>query len=453
MNKPNMKASRHLIASCLIFISVFFLKINLLQASFSLTKGQLYVYQIGDGNTNGFATATAAAPIFIDEFSTDGTSLGQVMLPTNGAVNVIASLNSATEGSLSLSPSGDALIFMGYTNDGSFFVGKASVNSSGPATNSRSILAVNADGAFYVAAANTNFYKPSAGAGRGAVTDGNGNYWAAGSGPGGTFGAGVDYYGTNANAGQLAGIAQGLSTPRSIGIYGTNLYFTGGTLLYSLPTVSTANGPITPSVVITDGGTPEGFIFNTNMTVCYIAEGAANPGGIRRYDYDSVNAVWANSYTFAAGTGFGFVAADFSVANPVIYATTLVVNGLGNQLVAFEDMGAGSGSYTPPEMTVLATAATNNLNYNGIVFDSVTVAAPSLPLLLTSSKLISGAFTFSSVNNTGLSFKVYATTNLALTVSNWDQLGVMTESPAGQYQFTDFQATNCAQRFYQIRWP
>jgi hypothetical protein len=71
---------------------------------------------------------------------------------------------------------------------------------------------------------------------------------------------------------------------------------------------------------------------------------------------------------------------------------------------------------------------------------------------LTSSKLTGGAFTFSSVNNTGLNFKVYATTNPALTVSNRDQLGVMTEGPAGQYHFTDFQATNSAQRFYQFRW-
>src|SRR5258708_3617385 len=73
-----------------------------LRAAFSLSKGNLYVYQIGDGNTNGYATTTAAAPIYIDQFSTNGISLSQVMLPTNGAVAMIASLNSGAEGSLSL---------------------------------------------------------------------------------------------------------------------------------------------------------------------------------------------------------------------------------------------------------------------------------------------------------------------------------------------------------------
>ena len=448
-----MKNSRLLTLGCLFTVLAFILKPSQIQAAFSLKKGDLYVYQIGDGNTNGYASGTAAAPIYIDQFSTNGTLLNQVMLPTNGALNVIASLNSKAEGSLSLSPAGDNLIFMGFTNDGSFFVGAPLVNSSGTDTNTRSVLRLTANGNFYVAAANTNFYMPLAGAGRGAVTDGNGNYWAVGSGNGVTGGYGVDYYGTNADAGQLAGAGQGLATPRSIEIYGTNLYFTGGTLLYSLPAINATNGPVIPTIVINDGGTPQGFVFNTNMTICYIAEGIATSGGIRRYDYDSADDVWTNSYTFSADTGFGFVTADFRGAYPVIYATTLVVSGLGNQLVKFVDAGAGLGSYTPPAVTILATAPTNNLNYNGIVFDAVTVAAPSLPLRVTSSHFTSGAFTFSSVNNPGLNFMVYATTNLALTVSNWDQLGVMTESSAGQYQFTDFQATNCAQRFYQIRWP
>jgi hypothetical protein len=41
-----------------------------------------------------------------------------VVLPTNSPVSAIASLNSGTEGSLSMSPAGDALVFMGDTNTG-----------------------------------------------------------------------------------------------------------------------------------------------------------------------------------------------------------------------------------------------------------------------------------------------------------------------------------------------
>ena len=64
-----------------------------------------------------------------------------------------------------------------------------------------------------------------------------------------------------------------------------------------------------------------------------------------------------------------------------------------------------------------------------------------------------GAFQLSFTNLDGLSFTVLATTNLALPLTNWTVLGTPVESPPGQYQFTDPQATNKATRFYRVSSP
>ena len=56
------------------------------------------------------------------------------------------------------------------------------------------------------------------------------------------------------------------------------------------------------------------------------------------------------------------------------------------------------------------------------------------------------------VNSPGVTFTVLATTNIAVPEANWTVLGSATESPAGQFTFTDTTATNGA-RFYSVRSP
>ncbi len=445
-----MKANLFSITRRLLLAFASLLVASQLQAQFAITQGNLYIYQIGNGATNGFASGTAAAPVLIDQFSPTNSfasPTAQMALPTSGGIGVsfLASDNSGTEGSLALSPASDALTFMGYSG---ISLGAASVNNSSTVTNNRDVGVVSANGTFSIAATSTNFFSPNAGAGRGAVTDGKSNYWAVGIGTatGGTNGAALNYYGTNTAAAQVTAAA----SVRSIGIYGANLYYTAGSTMNTVPAT---NSPATPTTLFTDsdglnGGTSQGFIFATNMTVCYIAEGSTvSGGGIRRFDYDTNSASWNYSYTLSGGTAFGFVTANFNgggVGTNIIYATTLAVAGGGNLLDQIVDTGASSTT------TLLATAPANE-NYNGIVFDSIAVSAPSVPLRLTSPAWISGAFKFFLTNTAGLNFKVYATTNLAL--ANWTLLGVMTEGSAGQYQYSDVQATNSAHQFYQVRWP
>jgi hypothetical protein len=74
-----------------------------------------------------------------------------------------------------------------------------------------------------------------------------------------------------------------------------------------------------------------------------------------------------------------------------------------------------------------------------------------LPPRLTGLKLGNGTFQLSFTNTPGTAYTVLASTNLSLSVSNWPVLGTTSETLAGQFQFTDTQATNNQLRFYRVR--
>lgn len=63
-----------------------------------------------------------------------------------------------------------------------------------------------------------------------------------------------------------------------------------------------------------------------------------------------------------------------------------------------------------------------------------------------------GNFQLRFVNSPGVTFTVLATTNIATKESNWTVLGTASESPAGQFIFTDTTATN-GWRFYSVTTP
>jgi len=88
-----------------------------------------------------------------------------------------------------------------------------------------------------------------------------------------------------------------------------------------------------------------------------------------------------------------------------------------------------------------------------LAFTTLGVMAP--PQLTQFGLLPGGAFQLSFVGAAAAPFTAVATTNIALPRTNWTVLGPAIESPAasGQFQFTDAQATNFPQRYYQLRSP
>jgi hypothetical protein len=79
---------------------------------------------------------------------------------------------------------------------------------------------------------------------------------------------------------------------------------------------------------------------------------------------------------------------------------------------------------------------------------------PDLPLL-NPTRLGDGSFQFAFANLAGMPFSVRASTNMALPLNVWSNLGPVLETPpgSGQFQFTDPQAANFLQRFYRVKSP
>ncbi|HTY87377.1 MAG TPA: immunoglobulin domain-containing protein [Candidatus Acidoferrum sp.] len=97
-----------------------------------------------------------------------------------------------------------------------------------------------------------------------------------------------------------------------------------------------------------------------------------------------------------------------------------------------------------------------------VAIDNVSLSATPTPVAVTQPVLNGPAYanggagaglTFHFTNSPGADwqFTIWGTTNLA--PASWQYLGHPTEGPAGQYQFTDSQATNKPRQFYKVTSP
>jgi N-acetylneuraminic acid mutarotase len=105
-----------------------------------------------------------------------------------------------------------------------------------------------------------------------------------------------------------------------------------------------------------------------------------------------------------------------------------------------------------PPGYALATVFVNGIQSSSSIVN-ISVPIPTAPKLTGEKKQTNGAFSFAFTNSVGALFGVLAAINLSLPQTNWTALGGVTEISPGQFQFTDPQATNSGQRFYQIRSP
>ena len=104
----------------------------------------------------------------------------------------------------------------------------------------------------------------------------------------------------------------------------------------------------------------------------------------------------------------------------------------------------------------MVVAIINDLNFQGSATNTLVILPTPTPITVIGATMQpDGSFQFAFSNTSGLNFSVLATTNVALSFSNWTMLGIAIETPpgSGQFQFTDPQATNDPQRFYRIRSP
>jgi hypothetical protein len=104
------------------------------------------------------------------------------------------------------------------------------------------------------------------------------------------------------------------------------------------------------------------------------------------------------------------------------------------------DALSSSGHINP--MSTVDFMAMDVLGYNGF-----SLQPPRLYVTKTN-----GNIQLRFVNSPGVTFTVLATTNIAVRETNWTVLGTASETPLGQFTFTDTTATN-GWRFYSVRSP
>jgi hypothetical protein len=96
--------------------------------------------------------------------------------------------------------------------------------------------------------------------------------------------------------------------------------------------------------------------------------------------------------------------------------------------------------------------ATNSAGYalgSDMTFTTLAVSAPTLGSLTNNN----GQFSFTFTATPGAWFTVWGTTNVTLPLNQWSNLGLVTVTAPGQYQYIDPYASNSPQRFYRVTQP
>ena len=334
------------------------------------TSGRLAVLRVGTGSA---ALTNSSTALFLDEYTFNGTAGYSLSLPTASSNAIAVSGTATSEGLISFATNGNSIIVSGYN----IAPGTASVASSTSATVPRAVMTVDASGtATIVASTTTNF---SANNIRGAASDGS-NVWASGASTGIVTGNGT-------GTGLSTVVSNNITNTRGIGIYANQLFYSSGSGsargIYRVgtgaPTVAATGSTL--YIDVTSSGSPYAFAFNSDTSICYVADDRtiAAGGGIQKWT--RTGSTWSLAYTLATGTsstvGTRGLCIDWSGANPVAYATT--AESSANRIISITDAGASSAA------TTLATAATNTI-FRGISF---TPGSNPLPVTYASFKATS----------------------------------------------------------------
>ena len=329
------------------------------------TAGNLVVLQ-----TTG-TVSKASSPITLNEFTTDGTAGITVSLPATGGTPIQTSgVFGGSEGFLTTSTDNKYILLGGYGTSASFTNITTTASSSVP----RVIGTVSSSGVYQQVGSSSTAY--SANDIRGAISDGT-NYWAAGASNATVDG--IDYYGP----GTFAALGTDATNPAKaygLRIFNGQIYYStekagpNNSLsqlgIFALGTGLPTTNPVTITQVInTATNTLEDFSFNSDISICYIANNAATvAGGIQKWT--NSGGAWTLAYTLGTGVAnvgaYGLIV-DYSGTNPVIYATTNEAT--GNRVIKITDAGAGSSATT-------IVPAQNGVFYKGICFAPIGSGAP-----------------------------------------------------------------------------
>ena len=365
--------------------------------------GNIVVARIGDGSAT---LGTAAAAVFLDEYTPGGTLVQSIPMPTAVTGNnriLTVSGNAVSELALARTTNGRSLVLAGY----GAAPGYPAVTASAAADVVRVVGLVGTDGSV-----NTTTSLGSAFSGSNvrsvASVDGTSFYVAGNSSPN-TFPAGVEYVALSGfNPTQL------ITTPnnvRVVNIADGNLYITTGSSPYvgvssvgtGLPTTSGQSAMLLPGAPGNTGSLPSpyGFYFADLSTavagidVVYVADDRTTTGGgVQKWSL--VSGSWVLNGIIASPTGVAVRSLDGNTSGTAVSLVATSANGL---FVLTDNTGYN----VAPTLTTLPGAIVTpggSMAFRGVAF-APTTPAPTITSFTPTSGLANGSVT---VTITGTDF-------------------------------------------------
>jgi hypothetical protein len=357
MHKPQAIAG--VVQSMVIALSVLLLGTGSQAASF--TPGNIVVYRVGDGTAALVNTGNA---VFLDEYTTTGTLVQSIPLPTtaSGSNNpLVASGTATSEGLLTASTDGQYLLLTGYD---STLPGTSSLPGTAAAMVPRVVGWVKFDGSVDTSTALTDFADGNNP--RSAISTDGTEFWVGGA-------AGSPRYATlgSTNSTQLSTTNPNIE---QVNIFGGQLYVSSQKLGLTVATVG-ADTPTTGSQTITN--LPGGIAASTHFyafffanlpggTVLYVADDTTGGGQIQKYSL--VSGSWTANGTISATAARGLTGV-VSGSTVTLYATT------SGTLYSFSDP-SGYNVAVSGSATSFAPAATNEA-FRGIALAPISAATPT----------------------------------------------------------------------------
>ncbi len=335
-------------------------------ANFGL--GNLVAVRVGDGTG---ALSSSAAPVFLDEFSTAGSAVQSIALPTvvSGSNHLLTLSGSAFgEGALNLSANGKYLTLAGYDAA----PGTANVAATASSTVNRVVARLDASAVVDTTTAMNDGYTGGTPGIRSAVTDDGTRFWTGGQGGPGLGGVRYVPYGNSTSSiGLGTSPNNGPNNVRVVEIFNNQLYIslvtgmitlTGvATFGTGLPTTGSQSTIVLPN--FSGAGNLYGFVLLDRSPAVagpdtlYVADQGV---GLLKYSFDGSN--W-NARGSVSGNLTGIAAAVHgSVVD--VYATSGTGN--GNSIVKLTDTAAFDADLADG-FTTIATAASNTV-FRGLAF-------------------------------------------------------------------------------------
>ena len=323
------------------------------QPSAPFTACDLVIYRVGDGVAS---LTNFGSPVFLDEYTTGGTLVQSIAMPTTASgaqKQLIASGTSTSEGLLARSADGNFLTLTGYASD---LGGATSLTGTTSAAVNRTIGRVSVSAAFDTSTALTD--AASGASPRSAVSSDGTDIWIDGGAGGiryttfgGTTSTQLSTTVTNLRqahifAGQLY-TSNASGTNGRIGTVGSGLPTTAGQTITGLPGFPTT-------------GSSYGFFFadldgSAGLDTVYVADDST-PGSIQKYSLVAGN--WTASGSVAAALPRGLTGFVNGTSVALFATTGASAAAGGGSLYAVTDTSGYNATMTGTVATI-ATAATN----------------------------------------------------------------------------------------------